>query len=251
MITQTQTRLRSLRLTGMADALEVQREHPGTYENLSFEERLALLVDQEDAERNDKRLARLLKAARFKLAATVEAIDYQQARGISQSQITTLVTCDWIRRKQNLLITGPCGTGKSWLSCAFGHAACLRGYNVRYWRISRLLHTLTIGHGDGSYSKQLRQLAKVDLLILDDWGLEAISQRQRNDLLEIMDDRHNQSSTIVASQLPVSSWHDSIGDATLADAILDRLTHNAHRINLKGESMRKTKGKLDEREHLD
>ena len=251
MITQTQTRLRSLRLTGMASALDVQREHPGTYENLSFEERLTLLVDQEDAERNDKRLTRLLRSARLKLAATVEAIDYEQARGISQSQMATLVTCDWIRRKQNLLLTGPCGTGKSWLSCAFGHGACLRGYSVRYWRVSRLLHQLTIGHGDGSYSKQLRQLAKVDLLILDDWGLEALSQTQRNDLLEIMDDRHNQRSTIVASQLPVSSWHDSIGDATLADAILDRLTHNAHRINLKGESMRKTKGKLDDREHLD
>ena len=251
MITQTQTRLRNLRLTGMADALDVQREHPGTYESLSFEERLALLVDQEDADRNDKRLARLLKAARFKLSATVEAIDYEQVRGIKQPQMATLVTCDWIRRKQNLLLTGPCGTGKSWLSCAFGHAACLRGHSVRYWRISRLLHQLTIGHGDGSYSKQLRQLAKVDLLILDDWGLEALSQTQRNDLLEIMDDRHNQKSTIVASQLPVSSWHDNIGDATLADAILDRLTHNAHRIKLKGESMRKTKGKLDDREHLD
>ena len=249
MINQTMTRLRALRLGGMADALQRQQEHPGTYEGLGFEERLALLVDQEDADRNNKRLARLLRAARFKLAATLEDIDYEQPRGITKSKLATLVTCDWLRRKQNLLLTGPCGTGKSWLSCAFGHGACMRGYSVRYFRTSRLLEAMTIAHGDGSYAKQLRQLARVDLLILDDWGLEPLTQSHRNDLLEIMDDRHNQSSTIVTSQLPVSKWHDSIGDATLADAILDRLTHNAHRIELKGESMRKTKAKLADREH--
>lgn len=251
MINQTLTRLRSLRLGGMADALDLQREQPGTYESLGFEERLALLIDQEDADRNNKRLARLLRAARFKLAATVEDIDYEHPRGITQSQMASLVTCDWLPRKQNLLITGPCGTGKSWLSCAFGHAACLRGYSVSYFRVSRLLEEMTISHGDGSYSKRLKQLAKVNLLILDDWGLEPLSQSQRNDLLEIMDDRHNQSSTIVTSQLPVSKWHDSIGDATLADAILDRLTHNAHRVKLKGESLRKTRAKLEGREHSD
>ncbi len=251
MINQTLTRLRALRLPGMAEALDLQREQPGTYESLSFEERLTLLIDQEEGDRNNKRLARLLRAARFKLAATVEDIDYEHPRGLTPPQMAALVTCDWLPRKQNLLITGPCGTGKSWLSCALGHAACLRGYSVRYWRISRLMNALTIGHGDGSFNKQLKQLAKVDLLILDDWGLEALSQTQRNDLLEIMDDRHQQSSTIVASQLPVSKWHDSIGDATLADAILDRLAHNAHRIKLKGESMRKTRVELEEREHPD
>ena len=251
MINQTLTRLRGLRLNGIADALDLQREHPGTYEDLGFEERLALLIDQEDADRSNKRLARLLKSARLKLAATLEDIDYEHPRGITKAQMVTLVTCDWLNRKQNLLITGPCGTGKSWLSCAFGHGACLKGYSVRYFRTSRLLEAMTIAHGDGSYSKQLRQLAKVDLLILDDWGLEPLGQSQRNDLLEIMDDRHNQSSTIVTSQLPVSKWHDSIGDATLADAILDRLTHNAHRLKLKGESMRKTRAKLEEREHSD
>lgn len=251
MINQTLTRLRSLRLNGMADGLNLQQEQPGTYEGLSFEERLALLVDQEDADRNNKRLARLLRAARFKLAATLEDIDYEHPRGIARTQMASLVTCDWLSRKQNLLITGPCGTGKSWLSCAFGHAACLKGYSVRYFRTSRLMEAMTIAHGDGSYSKLLKQLEKVDLLILDDWGLEPLSQSQRNDLLEIMDDRHNRSSTIVTSQLPVSKWHDSIGDATLADAILDRLTHNAHRLKLKGESMRKNRAKLEEREHSD
>ena len=249
MINQTLTRLRSLRLGGMADALNLQREQPGTYEGLGFEERLALLIDQEDADRTNKRLARLLKAARFKQSATLEDIDYEQPRGITRDRMASLITCDWLNRKQNLLITGPCGTGKSWLSCAFGHRACLKGYSVRYYRTSRLMEAMTIAHGDGSYSKQLKQLAKVDLLILDDWGLESLSQSQRNDLLEIMDDRHNQSSTIVTSQLPVSKWHDSIGDATLADAILDRLTHNAHRLKLKGESLRKTRSKLEEREH--
>ena len=249
MINQTLTRLRGLRLNGIADALDLQREHPGTYEDLGFEERLALLIDQEDADRSNKRLARLLKSARLKLAATLEDIDYEHPRGITKAQMVTLVTCDWLNRKQNLLITGPCGTGKSWLSCAFGHGACLKGYSVRYFRTSRLLEAMTLAHGDGSYSKQLKQLAKIDLLILDDWGLEPLSQSQRNDLLEIMDDRHNQSSTIVTSQLPVSKWHDSIGDATLADAILDRLTHNAHRLKLKGESMRKNRAKLEEREH--
>ena len=249
MINQTMTRLRSLRLNGMADALNLQQEQPGTYEGLSFEERFTLLVDQEDADRTNKRLARLLRAARFKLTATLEGIDYEQPRGITKAQMASLITCDWLRRKQNLLITGPCGTGKSWLSCAFGHGACLRGYSVRYFRTSRLLEAMTIAHGDGSYNKQLKQLAKIDLLILDDWGLELLKQSQRNDLLEIMDDRHNQSSTIVTSQLPVSKWHDSIGDATLADAIMDRLAHNAHRIKLKGESMRKTKTKLEDREH--
>ncbi|WP_422444680.1 MULTISPECIES: IS21-like element helper ATPase IstB [unclassified Endozoicomonas] len=243
MINQNLTRLRSLRLGGMADALNLQSEQPGTYEGLSFEERLALLIDQEDADRSNKRLARLLKAARFKLAATLEDIDYEQPRGITRSQMASLIPGEWLSKNQNLLITGPCGTGKSWLSCAFGHSACLRGYSVRYYRTSRLLEAMTIAHGDGSYSKLLQQLAKVNLLILDDWGLEPLTQSQRNDLLEIMDDRHNQSSTIVTSQLPVSKWHDSIGDATLADAILDRLIHNAHRLELKGKSMRKNQTK--------
>lgn len=251
MMAQLQNRLRTLRLTGMADALTQQQEQPDTYDSLSFPERLSLLVNQEDTERNNKRLARLLRSARFKLAARMENIDYEHPRGLNKSQAATLASGDWLGKHRNLLMTGPCGSGKSYLACALGHNACLQGYSVRYYRLSRLLDELTIAHGDGSYSKRLLQLEKTDLLILDDWGLEPLTQQQRNDLLEIMDDRHEKSSTLVASQLPTTEWHSSIGDATLADAILDRLMHNAHRLNLKGESMRKKLGQLDENEHLD
>ncbi|MTI12010.1 ATP-binding protein, partial [Sansalvadorimonas verongulae] len=227
MIPQILTRLRALRLTGMADALNLQQEQPDTYDNLSFPERLSLLIDQEETERNNKRLARLLRSARFKLSARMEEIDYEHPRGLNKTQSATLATCDWLTRHRNLLITGPCGSGKSYLACALGHTACLQGYSVRYYRLSRLLEELTIAHGDGSYTKLLRQLEKTDLLILDDWGLEPLTQQQRNDLLEVMDDRHEKSSTLVTSQLPTAEWHNHIGDATLADAILDRLMHNA------------------------
>lgn len=250
MINHTLTRLRSLRLTGMADALNQQLEHPGTYDSLSFEDRLALLAEEEETERGNKRLARLLRSARFKLAARTEDIDYEHPRGLRQSQIASLASGDWLARHRNLLITGPCGTGKSYLACALGHMACLKGHSVHYYRMSRLLEELTLAHGDGSYSKQLKQLAKTDLLILDDWGLEPLTQQHRNDLLEVMDDRHEHSSTIVTSQLPTKQWHGSIGDDTLADAILDRLMHNSHRLILKGESMRKKLGKLEANEHL-
>jgi len=237
MINQILTRLRSLRLTGMADALNQQLEQPGNYDSLSFEERLALLAEQEETER-------------FKLAARMEDIDYEHPRGLKQTQIASLASGDWLVRHRNLLITGPCGTGKSYLACALGHMACLKGRSVHYYRMSRLLEELTLAHGDGSYSKQLKLLAKTDLLILDDWGLEPLTQQHRNDLLEVMDDRHEHSSTIVTSQLPTKQWHGSIGDETLADAILDRLMHNAHRLTLKGESMRKKLGKLEANEHL-
>jgi DNA replication protein DnaC len=247
---QTLNSLRSLRLTGMADAFSQQLEQPDTYDSLSFGERLALLTQQESTERSNKRLARLLRSARFKLSARIEDIDYESPRGLKKNQIATLASGDWLEKHRNLLITGPCGTGKSYLACALGHMACLKGFSVRYHRASRLLEEITVARGDGSYTKQLRQLAKTQLLILDDWGLEPLTQQQRNDLLEIMDDRHQQSSTLVTSQLPIRQWHGSIGDETLADAILDRLMHNAHRLNLKGESMRKKLGTLEANEHL-
>ena len=229
----------------MADALISQIEHPGTYEGLSFEERLQLLTDSEYQDRDQRKQNRLLKAAKLKMAAHAKDIDYQHPRGLKQSKMASLLQCDWINNHQNLLITGPCGSGKTYLACALGHTACLKNYRVKYYRLSRLLLELTQTKADGSYSKALQSLSKIDLLILDDWGLEPLAAAQRNDLMEIMDDRHGSTSTVMISQLPTDQWYASIGDNTLADAILDRLMHNAHRMNLKGESMRKTQGKID------
>ena len=244
------TQLRQLKLCGMANALMSQTEQPGTYEGLSFEERLQLLTDSETQERVQRKQQRLLKAAKLKLAANAQQIDYHHPRGLKQSVMASLLQCDWLNKSQNLLITGPCGSGKTYLACALAHTACLKAYSARYYRVSRLMLALTQAKADGSYSKFLQQLAKVDLLILDDWGLEPLKAAQRNDLMEIMDDRHDNSSTLIISQLPTDQWYQSIGDNTLADAILDRLMHNAHRLNLKGESMRKTQSELTQRDHL-
>ncbi len=250
MLEQTLTQLRQLRLSGMAHALASQIEHPGTYEGLSFEERIQLLTDSENQDRDQRKQQRLLKAAKFKLAANAKDIDYQHPRGLKQSKMASLLQCDWLNKYQNLLITGPCGSGKTYLACAMGHTACMKGFRVKYYRLSRLLLELSQAKADGSYSKALQSLAKLDLLTLDDWGLEPLKATQRNDLMEIMDDRHGSTSTIIISQLPTDQWYQSIGDNTLADAILDRLMHNAHRINLKGESMRKSQSKLTDCEHL-
>ena len=239
MIEQTISQLRQLKLSGMANALLMQSEQPNTYDNLSFGERLQLLVDSESQERTHRKQQRLIKAAKFKLAANARDIDYQHPRGLMQSLVASLLQCDWLAKSQNLLLTGPCGSGKTYLACAFGHTACMKGYSVKYLRLSRLLLALSQSKADGTYSKMLASLAKLDCLILDDWGLEPLKAPQRNDLMEIMDDRHESSSTMILSQLPTDQWHLSIGDNTLADAILDRLMHNAHRIKLKGESMRK------------
>jgi len=250
MLEQTLIQLRQLRLSGMAHALADQIEQPGTYEGLSFEERLQLLADSEHQDRDQRKQQRLLKAAKFKLAANAKDIDYQHPRGLKQSLMASLLQCDWLSKDQNLLMTGPCGSGKTYLACALGHTACMKGYRVKYYRLSRLLLELTQTKADGSYSKALQALAKLDVLILDDWGLEPLKAAHRNDLMEIMDDRHGSSSTLIISQLPTDQWYQSIGDNTLADAILDRLMHNAHRIKLKGESMRKLQNKLTDREHL-
>ena len=246
----TLTRLRELRLGGMAQALERQLEQVGTYQDLPFQERFALLVEQECLERKHRKQQRLVRQARFKLRATVQDIDYQHPCHIKKDQLARLAQGEWIERAQNLLITGPCGTGKTYLACALGHNACLQEYSVRYFRLSRLLLTLTQAKADGSYQKLLKQIAKTRLLLIDDWGLEVLTAAQRNDLMEIMDDRHRESSTVMISQLPTDQWYAAIGDNTLADAILDRLMHNAHRLPLKGESMRKVLGQLTEREHL-
>jgi DNA replication protein DnaC len=250
MSTQTLTQLRQLKLGGMAASLQQQLEQPGTYDSLAFVERLELLLDQEHLSRQQRKQARLIRQARFKLHATVAQIDYQHPRHISPSQIAQLAQSDWLSRAQYLLITGPCGSGKTYLACAIGHNACLHGWAVRYYRLSRLLLEMTQAKADGSYPRLLQQVAKIDLLIIDDWGLEPLKAAERNDLLEIMDDRHQSRSTLMISQLPTDQWYASIGDNTLADAILDRLMHNAHRLPLKGESMRKTHGGLTQDEHL-
>lgn len=250
MTTQTLARLRQLKLGAMATALQAQLEQIGPYESLPFLERLDLLLDQETLSREHHKHDRLVRQARFKLSARVQAIDYEHPRGLNPALIARLAQSDWITRSQNLLITGPCGSGKTYLGCALGHSACLRGYGVRYYRLSRLLLEMTQARADGSYAKQLKQLAKIPLLVIDDWGLEALKPAHRSDLMEIMDDRHGHASTIMISQLPTDQWYTSIGDNTLADAILDRLMHNAHRLVLKGESMRKKQSKLTEDEHL-
>jgi len=250
MIEMTLNQLRQLKLNGMAFALQTQLEQPGTYEGLAFAERLQLLVDHEDQARHQRKQDRLIRAAQFKLKAHAQGIDYQPARGLQQSQIASLLLCDWLKKAQNLLLTGPCGTGKTYIACALGHQACLKGYSTRYYRLPRLILALTQAKADGSYSKLLKAIASLDALILDDWGLEPLKATTRNDLMEIMDDRHEQSATVILSQLPTDQWYQSIGDNTLADAILDRLMHNAHRINLKGESMRKKMNSLTQVEHL-
>ena len=236
----TSDRLLALGLTGMARALDEQRRIPAC-DAMSFEERLGLLVDREAAERDSRRLATRLKFAALRHAACVEDADLRTPRGLDRAVFAHLADGGWIGRAENLLITGATGLGKSWIACALGHKACRDGRSVLYHRIPRLFEALAIARGDGRYARTLRTIARAELLILDDWGLAALGAAERLDLLEILEDRHGRAATIVTSQLPVDAWHDVIGDPTLADAILDRLIHNAHRLELAGESMRKLK----------
>ena len=239
----TLDKLHALKLTGMAAALEDQSATPDITD-LSFEERLGLLVDREMTERDNRRMSSRLRRAKLRHAAILEDIDYRNSRGLDKGLIQGLASCQWVKEHLNVLITGPTGVGKTWLACALAHKACREGYTAQYVRLTRLLRDLTIAKGDGQYSKLLTSLAKVDVLILDDWGLMKLSAENRRDLLEVLEDRHGRRSTIATSQLPIEEWHGVIGDATLADAILDRLVHNAYKINLRGESMRKQQAKL-------
>jgi len=235
---QTLAQLRKLKLPGLAHAFEQQLQQP-EIDSLSFQERLALLVQSEMAWRENHGLKRLLKLAKLKQQACVEQIDYQARRGLDRSLVASLTTCDWIRSQHNLHITGATGTGKSWLACSFGHQACRQGLSVRYERVSRLLEELRLARGDGSLPRKLTSLARTDLLILDDFGLKPLSSAEKHDLLEVIEDRHGLRSTLVTSQLPASRWHEYLDQPTLADALLDRLLAHSHKIELKGESMRK------------
>lgn len=234
----TLDKLRALKFHGMAKAFEEQLASSDC-EHSSFEERLGLLVDREATEQENRRLQSRLKQAKLRQTACMEDIDYRHPRGLDKSQMKSLSTCRWIKDHLNILVTGPCGAGKSFIACALGHRACLEGFRVLYFRAPRLFHDLAIAHGDGRYTKLMNSMAKAHLLVIDDWGLSVLTDQERRDLLEILEDRHGIHSTIMASQLPVEHWHEVIGNPTLADAILDRLVHNAYRINLKGESMRK------------
>jgi DNA replication protein DnaC len=236
---QTLNQLKALRLDGMARAFAEQLTLP-IATALAFEDRFAQLVDREIHWRDNQRRERLLKQAKLKHPqACLEDLDQRPGRGLDKPLIATLANGDWIRQAHALLIGGPTGTGKTWMACALGQQACRQGFSVNYVRVPRLLEALRIAHGDGSFGKRLVQLARIDLLILDDWGMTPLDQTSRHDLLEVIDDRVGSRSTIVTSQLPIEHWHGWLNDPTLADAILDRLVHQSYRLTLKGESLRK------------
>lgn len=235
----TLDQLRALRLDGMVHAIGDQATSAAAAV-LAFDERFALLVQREVDWRDGKRLQRLLKAAKLKVSsACIEDIDWRASRGLDRNLVTALAGGDWLRHARNVLITGATGTGKTWLACALAQQAARSGFTVLYVRASRLLEELQVAHGDGSFGRRLAQLARIDLLAIDDLAIAAITAGERNDLLELLDDRVGTRATLITSQLPVSAWHEWLNDPTLADAILDRIVHAAHKIALKGESMRK------------
>lgn len=236
LIQQTLTTLNKLRLSGMVTAYQNQARESLA---LSFDERFGLIVDYEWTTRQNRLLTRLLKDARLRLRACLEDIDYQYPRGLDRELLIDLHALTWLNLHQNLLIAGPTGVGKSFIACAFGNAACRNGFKTRYYRVPDLLTDLQMAKGDGSYPRLRRNLAQKDLLIIDDWGLSPFNQLEGREILEVIEDRFQIGSTILASQLPVESWYELFADPTIADAVLDRLVHNAQRIAMYGESMRK------------
>jgi DNA replication protein DnaC len=234
----TLDQLRQLGLAGMARAFEELAANTRGAE-LDHAEWLGLLLDREMADRQDRRLMARLRYARLRHNAAVEDVDYRTARGLDRALFQKLAQGNWIKEQQNLIIIGPSGVGKSWLACALGHRACRDNLSVLYQRIPRLFSDLVLARGDGRYARLMRALGGVKLLILDDWGLEPLTAEQRHDMLEIVEDRYGRGATLITSQIPVDRWHDLIGDPTLADAILDRVVHNAHRIQLRGDSLRR------------
>ena len=249
LIHPTIDKLNSMRLTGMAKGVRAQMENPEIH-NLPFEDRLAIIVDMEFMEREKRQLARRLKSAKMRQDAVLEDLDTKASRGIDRSLLASLSTCQWVKKNHNLLITGATGVGKTWLSCALSHTACRLGITALYHRLPTLMQELDLARHDGRYKKVMKSIANAELLILDDWGIAPMSPEQLRDLLEIIDERYHKSSTLITSQLPVANWHEAIGDPTMADAILDRVLHNAYKIELKGESMRRLSSKIDATETL-
>jgi DNA replication protein DnaC len=247
MMEQTFNQLAELRLHGMARALREQCENPASAPE-AFEDRLAFIVDSEWSQRQQKGLERRLRQAKLRDVGCIEDVDHQSDRGLDKSVFSKLATCSWAMQRQNVLIAGPTGVGKTFLLCALAQKACRDGYTVKYHRVSRLADALSLARADGSLSRLLTSLAKTDVLALDDWGLSPLDAAVRYDLMEVIEDRHGNRSTLIASQLPVDAWHGYIGDPTLADAILDRLVHNAHRLNMRGPSRRKSASGLTEKD---
>jgi len=243
LIHPTIEKLTAMRFSGMAAALQEQMKINGI-EDMSFEERLGLLLDHEQAVRETRRLQTRLRKAKLRQNGSIEDVDFRHPRGLDKSLVLRLSDCQWIKDHNNLIITGSTGVGKSFLACAFAEKACREGFNALYIRMTKLFEDLSLAKGDGRYLKLLTTIAKTDLLVLDDYGLMPLNQEKRHDFLEILEDRHNLKSTLVTSQLPIEHWHEQIGDPTLADAILDRLVHSSHKIKLTGESMRKKRSNL-------
>jgi len=242
--------LKQLRLSGLKDELERQQQHVNHYQDLAFEARLSLLLNHELTQREQRRVERLVKQAKFRLSAQMEQTDYRPERQLNKNQMRALMEGEWLRQKQNLLITGATGCGKTYIACALGHHVCQQGIGVRYFRLKTLLEQLQIVHAVGTYPRLLNQLNQTPLLIIDDWAMEPITPQQRSDLLDIIDARYQAASTIVSSQLSIKHWHELIGESTYADAIMDRLLHHAQRLELEGESMRKMNNHLTQTDNV-
>jgi DNA replication protein DnaC len=243
----TLEKLQSMKLHGMADAFRAQRETTHS-SSLAFEERFAMLVDQQWLWKENRALARRLRSARLKEKGVVEDIDYQHPRGLDRKLIRTLATSEWVRQHQHILLLGPTGIGKTWLACALAQKACRDGFTILHKRAAELFRELAVAHVDGSFGRLLTRLSRIDILVLDDFAMAPLKDSERRDFLEICDDRYQRRSLILTSQMPVAHWHEQIGDVSVADSILDRVVHNAYRIELNGESMRKKRGRQPEEE---